>query len=388
MKKQLLRVAGFLLACTVAVVSIPSMGAFAEEANASETYELSLRTADDRRSSSCIISSLDTAENDVTVKVGMYINSEDWDPEHYIEIVSARWEATAAVDGAILSQNSAMKCVQFSNVSNILAMGKTKTITYSGGTYQSKYEPYCLAQIVTVDDQSREMDRSSSLNVTTLDYAFDPIFGSVVYTADNQQVRFSARYYESQEDKNADLAEKTTTRKKLHRYYCDIQYNSEGIPYYTFDYIDQHSFEQQEAIGLLPCYDPAMATNKPVPGMSNFFQWVYTGSTPTQFLGASDEFPLITFDITLKKGTPEGAYYIDFVDNETSASMGGGNTFISGRNLPVSYPDADRLNGFTIYVNEDAPRITTETSTETTTTTTTTTTVSYTHLTLPTILLV
>ena len=63
--------------------------------------------------------------------------------------------------------------------------------------------------------------------------------------------------------------------------------------------------------------------------MSNFFQWVYTGSTPTQFLGASDEFPLITFDITLKKGTPEGAYYIDFVDNETSASMGGGNTFIS-----------------------------------------------------------
>ena len=149
MKKQLLRVAGFLLACTVAVVSIPSTGAFAEEANASETYELSLRTADDRRSSSCIISSLDTAENDVTVKVGMYINSEDWDPEHYIEIVSARWEATAAVDGAILSQNSTMKCVQFSNVSNILAMGKTKTITYSGGTYQSKYEPYCLAQIVT-----------------------------------------------------------------------------------------------------------------------------------------------------------------------------------------------------------------------------------------------
>ncbi len=81
MKKQLLRVAGFLLACTVAVVSIPSTGAFAKEANASETYELSLRTADDRRSSSCIISSLDTAENDVTVKVGMYINSEDWDPE-------------------------------------------------------------------------------------------------------------------------------------------------------------------------------------------------------------------------------------------------------------------------------------------------------------------
>lgn len=376
MKKQLLRVAGFLLACTVAVVSIPSTGAFAEETDASETYELSLRTTDDRRSSSCIISSLDTAENDVTVKVGMYINSEDWDPEHYIEIISARWEATAAVDGAILSQNSTLKCVQFSNVSDILAMGKTQTVTYSGGTYQSRYEPYCLAQIVTVDDQSRELDRSSSLNVTTLDYAFDPIFGSVVYTADNQQVRFSARYYESQEDKNADLAEKTTTRKKLHRYYCDIKYNSEGIPYYTFDYIDQYSFEQQEAVGLLPCYDSSMAANKPVPGMSNFFQWVYTGSTPTQFLGASDEFPLITFDITLKKGTPEGAYYIDFVDNETSASMGGGNTFISGRNLPVSYPDADRLNGFTIYVNEDAPRITTETSTETTTTTTTTTTES------------
>ncbi|WP_295216960.1 dockerin type I repeat-containing protein [Ruminococcus sp.] len=335
MKKQMTKFTGVVLAVVITAVSLPMNAAYADNP-ASDNYEMSILTADTKKEV-VSISSLDTAERDVTITVGVYISSEQWSEEDYIEIASANW---AASDPSYIS---------FSNILDLTATQEQRSIPYSGGTYLSRYESYCLLNVVESKKYGlRELSRP--ISVTTTERAYDPVFGAEIYQAGKNQVKFSFSYYETYADMEADVADNSKGRMKQQECLCDVKYNNDGSAYYEYSYVRQDTYETDTAIGYLPAYDPTLPEGEVVPGMSDYFLWMYSGSSATSFFGeSSDEFPLVTFDITLKQGTPDGMYTVDFPTDTYK-------TFLSGKESKTHFPAS--ANGLTIIVDENAPRMT------------------------------
>ncbi|MGN1403719.1 MAG: dockerin type I repeat-containing protein [Ruminococcus sp.] len=335
MKTKLTKFTGVVLAAVLTAVSLPMDAAYADNP-AADNYEMSILTADTKKEV-VSISSLDTAERDVTITVGVYISSEQWSTDDYIEIASANW---AASDPSYIS---------FNNILDLTATQEQRTISYSGGTFLSRYEPYCLLNVVESKKYGlRELSRP--ISVTTTEYAYDPVFGAEIYQAGRNQVKFSFFYYESGADMEADVAENSKDRMKQQECLCDVKYNVDGSAYYEYSYVRQDNYETDTAIGYLPAYDPSLDVGEIVPGKSDYFLWMYSGSSATSFFGeTSDEFPLVTFDVIIKQGTPDGMYTVDFPTDTYK-------TFLSGKESKTHFPAS--ANGLTIIVDENAPRMT------------------------------
>lgn len=335
MKKQMTRFTGVVMAAVLTAVSFPMNVVYAEN-TAADNYEMSILTADTKKEV-VSISSLDTAERDVTITVGVYISSEQWSEDDYIEIASANW---AASDTSYIS---------FSNILDLTATQEQRSISYSGGTFLSRFEPYCLLNVIESKKYGlRELSRP--ISVTTTECAYDPVFGAEIFQAGRNQVQFTFSYYESYVDLEADVADNSKGRMKQQECLCDVKYNSDGSAYYEYTYVRQDNYETDTAIGYLPAYDPSLAVGEIVPGMADYFLWMYSGSSATSFFGeSSDEFPLVTFDVTLKQGTPDGMYTVDFPTDTYK-------TFLSGKESKMHFPASS--NGLTIIVDENAPRMT------------------------------
>lgn len=333
--KKTEKLMGIAIAAVMTAVSIPMNAVYAENP-AADSYEMSILTTDTRKDV-VTVSSLDTAEKDVTVTVGVYISSEEWGTDDYIEIASANW---AASDPSYIS---------FGNIQDLMATQEQRSIPFSGGTFLSRYAPYCLLNVVESKKYGlRELSRP--ISTTTTEFAYDPVFGAEIYQAGKNQVRFSFLYYESYEDVEADVADNSKGRMKKQECLCDVKYNSDGSAYYEYDYIRQDTYEMDTAIGYLPKYDPSFPIGEMIPGLADYFLWMYSGSSPTSFFGeSSDEFPLITFDITIKQGTPSGMYTVDFPLDTYK-------TFLSGKESKMHLPAS--ANGLTIIVDDNAPRMT------------------------------
>lgn len=335
---------GFLVAVLVALSCIPIDTVFARN-SAADTFEMSILTQDTRKDT-ISVSTLDTAEGDVVLHLGVYIDSDTWDENDYIEAAAANWTS------------SDYSKVYFQNILDIANVGEQRTVTYSGGTYATRYAPYCFTSLVTLPSGSREMNRSVS--VTTTKDSYDPTFGAEVYQAGVNQVSFSYTYYASAADKNADIADNSWTRMVTRECVCDVQYTESGMAYYEYTYIRQDTFETDSAIGYLPMYDPQMTVGEIVPGLSNFVMWLYKGSSEVSFFGeSSDEFAFVTFDTVIKQGTPAGFYYVDFTPDSDKNYLKG---VTSGTHQPSS------ANGLTIIVDDNAPRMTDEPAVTTTAT--------------------
>lgn len=367
MKQTYFRWLGTAAALVIAAVSMP-FGTVHAENSAADDFEMSILTADTRKDV-CSISSLDTAEKDVTIHVGVYIDSGQWPETDYIEAAAANWEA------------SDTKWMHFTNIADLTNAVDQRAISYSGGSYQSRYEPYCFVKTIQ-SKKYGQLELSRSITETTTSISYEPVFGAEIHQAGENQISFSISYYASKADKEMDVANNNRAHLQKKEYLCDVNYDAAGTAYYTYSYIRQDNYQEDVATGYLPEYSPDLEVGKPVPGMSDFFMWMYSGTSATSFFGeSSDEFPLITFDVVLKKGTPEGRYSVDLTTDEAR-------TFLSGKKTKMSYPAS--ANGLTILVDANAPRMTEPAVTETTTTTTTTetapettTTVSETVVTAP-----
>lgn len=367
MKQTYFRWLGTAAALVIAAVSMP-FGTVHAENSAADDFEMSILTADTRKDV-CSVSSLDTAEKDVTIHVGVYIDSGQWPETDYIEAAAANWEA------------SDTKWMHFTNIADLTNAVDQRAISYSGGSYQSRYEPYCFVKTIQ-SKKYGQLELSRSITETTTSISYEPVFGAEIHQAGENQISFSISYYASKADKEMDVANNNRAHLQKKEYLCDVNYDAAGTAYYTYSYIRQDNYQEDVATGYLPEYSPDLEVGKPVPGMSDFFMWMYSGTSATSFFGeSSDEFPLITFDVVLKKGTPEGRYSVDLTTDEAR-------TFLSGKKTKMSYPAS--ANGLTILVDANAPRMTEPAVTETTTTTTTTetapettTTVSETVVTAP-----
>ncbi len=177
----------------------------------------------------------------------------------------------------------------------------------------------------------------------------DRVHGEIIRKGVGDNVYVTYSYTDS-----ADNTEKTDTD------YYAVQGVEEGTPY--IEYIDNDGVTK---LLDLPCYDSNIATGDPIPREVGY-AYVGTLKNAFTFFGeSSDEYPLFTFDVVIKQGTPVGDYTIDFDWDVTKLT-----DYSSGKPM-----QADDLASFTISVTNKPPEETeTTTTTEATTTTETTTT--------------
>lgn len=342
LKQIIRRCVGIILAIAITISSTMIFYVYAEN-TAMDDFEISILETETRKDV-ITVSAQDTAEGDVTLRVGLYIDSEEWPDDDYIDMASAQWVASDS------------SWIHFTSIADLLTRSsEQQVISYSGGTYVSRFEPYCFVRTIR-SSKYGQMETTRNLVVTTTSFAYDPAFGAAIYQAGENQVQFTYEYYASKEDREADVAEGVTKRKLLRECVCDVQYSSQGVPFIEYTYLQQDDFIERTKFCELPGYDADLEVGAAVPGLSDCFMMMYTGTSATRFFGASsDEFPLISFDIVLEQGIPSGIYSVDLDTN---------NTVLAG--IKSKSHHASSVNGITIIVDENATR-TTEPSVTTTT---------------------
>ena len=102
---------------------------------------------------------------------------------------------------------------------------------------------------------------------------------------------------------------------------ADVTVDENGNGVYSYDYIDQSSFQTITKTATLPRYNPDTPEGEKLPDTCNSVMWVAGTSQlkdGAEFLGStSDEFPLFHVNIVISKGTASGIYDVQFLTRET-----------------------------------------------------------------------
>ena len=316
MKKRSKKVLAFGVAALMALSSLPAsiltataaIGAN-QTANGGTSYNFVLKDmATD--SNTVEVSSDDVAAGNVSRTIGVYIDSEEWSRDAFIQMVSLNWAATTGAtlkDGG--KENTSLYFENIMDVGEKNAKSETYTMP-AGGTLKTAYPMYCLAKILGVDSKKPKYAETYAL-VTTRQMAVDKIFGSTIMDNGANKVKFTYAYYASQADKDAKKRSSKTQE-------CDVQTNENGVPYITYDYVSQDDFSTKTATVELPYYSVNhfvdTQAGKAVPDANNFYLWQYKGipgdTSGTSFLGSSMDYVFTKFDVVIPQGTPDGTYYV------------------------------------------------------------------------------
>ena len=316
MKKRSKKVLAFGVAALMALSSLPAsiltataaIGAN-QTANGGTSYNFVLKDmATD--SNTVEVSSDDVAAGNVSRTIGVYIDSEEWSRDAFIQMVSLNWTATTGAtlkDGG--KENTSLYFENIMDVGEKNAKSETYTMP-AGGTLKTAYPMYCLAKILGVDSKKPKYAETYAL-VTTRQMAVDKIFGSTIMDNGANKVKFTYAYYASQADKDAKKRSSKTQE-------CDVQTNENGVPYITYDYVSQDDFSTKTATVELPYYSVNhfvdTQAGKAVPDANNFYLWQYKGiqgdTSGTSFLGSSMDYVFTKFDVVIPQGTPDGTYYV------------------------------------------------------------------------------
>ncbi|WP_302587727.1 hypothetical protein, partial [uncultured Ruminococcus sp.] len=316
MKKRSKKVLAFGVAALMALSSLPAsiltataaIGAN-QTANGGTSYNFVLKDmATD--SNTVEVSSDDVAAGNVTRRIGVYIDSEEWARDAFIQMVSLNWTATT---GATLENGGKENTsLYFENILDVSQKGsKSETITMpGGGTLKTAYPMYCLAKVLGAGGKYKYPDPYAL--VTTRQIAVDKVFGSAIMDNGANKVKFTYAYYASQADKDAKNRSSKTQE-------CDVQTNENGVPYITYDYVSQDDFSTKTATVELPYYSVNhfvdTQAGKAVPDANNFYLWQYKGiqndTSGTSFtFGDSMAKTFTEFDVVIPQGTPDGTYYV------------------------------------------------------------------------------
>ena len=153
---------------------------------------------------------------------------------------------------------------------------------------------------------------------TAREYACDPIFGSTLYSAGSGKITFSASFYTSAEDRKNGKAKTTKD------FPCDVTVDADGNGVYSYEYIDQTTFQTVTKTASIPRYNPDTPAGERLPDTCSSVMWVAGTSQlkdGASFLGnASDEFPLFQVNVVIQQGTKPGVYDIKFLDRQSAAS--------------------------------------------------------------------
>ena len=189
-----------------------------------------------------------------------------------------------------------------------------KTYNSSVGSFTTDQVPYCFGSLIGKNNTYT----NNSPMFTAREYACDPIFGSTLYSAGSGKITFSASFYTSAEDRKNGKAKTTKD------FPCDVTVDADGNGVYSYEYIDQTTFQTVTKTASIPRYNPDTPAAERLPDTCSSVMWVAGTSQlkdGASFLGnASDEFPLFQVNVVIQQGTKPGVYDIKFLDRQSAAS--------------------------------------------------------------------
>ena len=333
------------------------------------------------------ISRDDLAKGDYTFKAAAYIKADgQMTDDDFVSTISMKWQA------------SNYKYMRFAedDYTSVIPM---ETYELSDGTkFNATLRPFSLAKI-THSPKKGDGYFTPLWRVVTNETAVEPCTGTPVYSAGPNKIKFTCTYYTEGQYKSPDskVIVPVESSKTTKEFTLDLTVDEETNTA-TYDFQVPQQGTQPGAYpmfayhGVIHNYDSSTPEGQVIVGDNDMIRMQYGEDNGTKWLdGKSDSYPIMTFDVTMSKDTPDGYYYVNFDTESGSPYIEDNQSIIlkmnrmvraykeNGKSLVETiYPTGleDKSNFLTIKVGDAKQTTATTTATTTTSAAETTTTVS------------
>ena len=333
------------------------------------------------------ISRDDLAKGDYTFKAAAYIKADgQMTDDDFVSTISMKWQA------------SNYKYMRFAedDYTSVIPM---ETYELSDGTkFNATLRPFSLAKI-THSPKKGDGYFTPLWRVVTNETAVEPCTGTPVYSAGPNKIKFTCTYYTEGKYKSPDskVIVPVESSKTTKEFTLDLTVDEETNTA-TYDFQVPQQGTQPGAYpmfayhGVIHNYDSSTPEGQVIVGDNDMIRMQYGEDNGTKWLdGKSDSYPIMTFDVTMSKDTPDGYYYVNFDTESGSPYIEDNQSIIlkmnrmvraykeNGKSLVETiYPTGleDKSNFLTIKVGDAKETTATTTATTTTSAAETTTTVS------------
>ena len=333
------------------------------------------------------ISRDDLAKGDYTFKAAAYIKADgQMTDDDFVSTISMKWQA------------SNYKYMRFAedDYTSVIPM---ETYELSDGTkFNATLRPFSLAKI-THSPKKGDGYFTPLWRVVTNETAVEPCTGTPVYSAGPNKIKFTCTYYTEGKYKSPDskVIVPVESSKTTKEFTLDLTVDEETNTA-TYDFQVPQQGTQPGAYpmfayhGVIHNYDSSTPEGQVITGDNDMIRMQYGEDNGTKWLdGKSDSYPIMTFDVTMSKDTPDGYYYVNFDTESGSPYIEDNQSIIlkmnrmvraykeNGKSLVETiYPTGleDKSNFLTIKVGDAKETTATTTATTTTSAAETTTTVS------------
>ena len=333
------------------------------------------------------ISRDDLAKGDYTFKAAAYIKADgQMTDDDFVSTISMKWQA------------SNYKYMRFAedDYTSVIPM---ETYELSDGTkFNATLRPFSLAKI-THSPKKGDGYFTPLWRVVTNETAVEPCTGTPVYSAGPNKIRFTCTYYTEGKYKSADskVIVPVESSKTTKEFVLDLTVDEEtNTATYNFQVPQQGTqpgaYPMFAYHGVIHNYDSSTPEGQVIVGDNDMIRMQYGEDNGTKWLdGKSNSYPIMTFDVTMSKDTPDGYYYVNFDTESGSPYIEDNQSIIlkmnrmvraykkNGKSLVETiYPTGleDKSNFLTIKVGDAKQTTATTTATTTTSVAETTTTVS------------
>ena len=333
------------------------------------------------------ISRDDLAKGDYTFKAAAYIKADgQMTDDDFVSTISMKWQA------------SNYKYMRFAedDYTSVIPM---ETYELSDGTkFNATLRPFSLAKI-THSPKKGDGYFTPLWRVVTNETAVEPCTGTPVYSAGPNKIKFTCTYYTEGQYKSPDskVIVPVESSKTTKEFVLDLTVDEETNTA-TYDFQVPQQGTQPGAYpmfayhGVIHNYDSSTPEGQVIVGDNDMIRMQYGEDNGTKWLdGKSNSYPIMTFDVTMSKDTPDGYYYVNFDTESGSPYIEDNQSIIlkmnrmvraykeNGKSLVETiYPTGleDKSNFLTIKVGDAKETTATTTATTTTSAAETTTTVS------------
>ena len=335
------------------------------------------------------ISRDDLAKGDYTFKAAVYINAdEQMTDDDFLSTASIKWQA---------SNYKYMRFAQ-DDYEKVIPMDSYELS--DGTTFNATLRPFALAKLTK--NPKKGIGYFKKLwRVVTNETAVEPCTGGPVYSAGPNKIKFTCTYFTEgqREDPNDDNSKiiPVESSQVTKEFVLDLNVDEEtNTATYDFEVPQMGTkpgpYPMFAYHGVIHNYNPSTPEGEVIDGDNDMVRMQYGGEDSTSWLdGRSDSYPMMTFDVTMSKDTPDGYYYVNFDTESGSSYVENGESIIMKMNRMVRaykkngksvietlYPAGleDKSNFLTIKVGDAKETTATTTATTTTSASETTTTVS------------
>ncbi len=279
------------------------------------------------------VSKDDVDAGNVTKTLDVFIDSDEWADDNYLNQVTLNWITTKGstfADGGAVDNK-----IYYENVFNAQDKGaKHEVAMPDGSTVNTVYNGvFCLAPMFKSKKGWSYTDAQSNGVVRTI--ACDKIFGADLVANGDNKVKFTYEYYANVDDYLADKGADKATHKTKKTQECEVLTNEDGVPYITYSYINQGAevaanYVEKTVVEELPCYTTTRFVKNTdgddcVPDINNYYSWGFIAadsSDRTKFVtGDSMALRFTSFDVVIPKGTEEGTYYVQICSRDADKNL-------------------------------------------------------------------